>query len=256
MGFSVVIPSRYAASRLPGKPLLDIAGKTLIQHVYECAQRSEAEQILIATDDDRIADAARGFGAKVCMTANNHPSGTDRLAEVVKQQGFDNDHVIVNLQGDEPLMPPTVINQVANNLMSRPEASMSTVCKRIKASRMLFDPHVVKVVSDEKGYALYFSRAAIPWDRELFPFDEEGDEELPEFFTHYAHIGLYAYRSGFLEDYVAWPVCHLEETESLEQLRVLYKGHKIHVEEAIDIPGPGVDTESDLLEVKTILASD
>ena len=249
MGFSIVIPSRFAASRLPGKPLLDIAGKPLIQHVYECAQRSDAEQIVIATDDVRIADVASGFGAEVCMTSADHPSGTDRLAEVVERQAYADDHVIVNLQGDEPLMPPAVINQVAQNLMKRADVSMATVCKRIKTSRMLFDPHVVKVVSDEQGYALYFSRAAIPWDRERFPMDED----LPEYFTHYAHIGLYAYRCGFLKDYVSWPVCHLEETESLEQLRVLYKGHRIHVEEAVEVPGPGVDIDVDLEEVRMIL---
>ena len=249
MGFSVVIPSRFGASRLPGKPLLYIAGKSLIQHVFECAQRSDAEQIVIATDDERIADVAIGFGAEVCMTSADHPSGTDRLAEVVVKQSYTDDHVIVNLQGDEPLMPPAVINQVAQNLITRAGASMATVCKRIKTSRMLFDPHVVKVVSDEQGYALYFSRAAIPWDRERFPMDED----LPEYFTHYAHIGLYAYRCGFLKDYVRWSVCHLEETESLEQLRVLYKGHKIHVEEALMVPGPGVDTEADLQEVLSLI---
>lgn len=228
---------------------MDIAGKPLIQHVYECAQRSDAEQIVVATDDERIADIATGFGAEVSMTSTDHPSGTDRLAEVVEKQAYADDHVIVNLQGDEPLMPPAVINQVAQNLMKRADASMATVSKRIKTSRMLFDPHVVKVVSDEQGYALYFSRAAIPWDRERFPMDED----LPEYFTHYAHIGLYAYRCGFLKNYVNWPVCHLEETESLEQLRVLYKGHRIHVEEAVEVPGPGVDTDGDLEEVRMIL---
>ncbi|MDH5216716.1 MAG: 3-deoxy-manno-octulosonate cytidylyltransferase, partial [Gammaproteobacteria bacterium] len=197
----------------------------------------------------RIAEVASGFGAEVCMTSADHPSGTDRLAEVVERQAYADDHVIVNLQGDEPLMPPAVINQVAQNLMKRADVSMATVCKRIKTSRMLFDPHVVKVVSDEQGYALYFSRAAIPWDRERFPMDED----LPEYFTHYAHIGLYAYRCGFLKDYVSWPVCHLEETESLEQLRVLYKGHRIHVEEAVEVPGPGVDIDVDLEEVRMIL---
>lgn len=251
MGFSVVIPARFAASRLPGKPLREIDGKPLVQYVYECACRSDAEQVLIATDDQRIADAARGFGAEVCMTSDKHPSGTDRLAEVAKQQGYDDDHVIVNLQGDEPLMPSSVVNQVAANLIARPEASMATVSKRIKTSRVLFDPHVVKVVSDEQGYAMYFSRAAIPWDRERFPMDED----LPEFYSHYAHIGLYAYRAGFLHEYVTWPTCHLEQVESLEQLRALWKGKKIHVEEATEIPGPGVDTETDLLEVADLLAA-
>lgn len=251
MGFSVVIPARYAASRLPGKPLREINGKPLVQYVYECALRSDAEQVLIATDDQRIADAAKSFGAEVCLTSPNHPSGTDRLAEVVKLKGFADDHVVVNLQGDEPLMPSSVVNQVANNLMQRPDAAMSTVCKRIKTSRMLFDPHVVKVVTDEQGYALYFSRAAIPWDRERFPLDEE----MPEFYSHYAHIGLYGYRVGFLKEYVTWPTCHIEEVESLEQLRALWKGKKIHVEEAVEMPGPGVDTETDLLEVADLLSA-
>jgi len=250
VGFRVVIPSRYGSSRLPGKPLRDIAGKPLIQHVFECAMRSDAEQVIVATDDQRIADVATGFGAEVCMTSPDHPSGTDRLAEVTTKLGCADGEVIVNLQGDEPLMPPEVINQVATNLLQRPDAAMATVCKRIKTTRMLFDPHVCKVVFDKNGYALYFSRAAIPWDRERFPLDEP----LPEFYTHYAHIGLYAYHCGFLKDFVTWPVCHLEETESLEQLRALYNGRKIHVEEAKAVPGPGVDTENDLKEVAAILA--
>lgn len=251
MPFTVVIPARYASTRLPGKPLRDIAGKSLVQRVYECAVKSNATRVIIATDDARIRDAGEQFGAQVCMTSPDHKTGTDRLAEVAAQTGIQADEVIVNVQGDEPLMPASVINQVANNLLNRPQASMATVCKRIHTTRELFDPHVVKVVMDAQGYALYFSRAAIPWDRERFPLDNE----LPDFYEHYRHIGLYAYRAGFLQKFVAWPSCHLEQTESLEQLRALWHGEKIHVEEAVEAPGPGVDTEADLTEVTDLILS-
>lgn len=249
MGFSVVIPARYGSSRLPGKPLREIAGKPLIQHVVECARRSAADEIVIATDDSRIEEAVKKFGAEVCMTSPDCATGTDRLAEVVKQRGYNADHVVVNLQGDEPLMPPSVIDQVAINLLERAEASVSTVCARITTVEELFDPHAVKVVFSAEGYALYFSRAAIPWDREEFP----AHESLPVHSEHFRHIGLYAYRAGFLKRFVLWPPCVLETTESLEQLRVLYNGEKIHVEEAKERPGPGVDTEADLAAVKDIL---
>ncbi len=243
MNFCVVIPARYAATRLPGKPLLDIAGKPMIQHVYERAQESGAESVIIATDDCRVQAAAEGFGARVCMTSGEHRSGTDRLAEVVDQLGLDDGRVVVNLQGDEPLMPPAVIHQVADNLMLHPVAGMATVCSRITAAAELFDPHVVKVVMDAKGMAVYFSRAAIPWDRDAFASTTEA---LPARSTHYRHIGLYAYRAGFLRQYVDWPSCHLENTESLEQLRVLWHGQRIHVAEAVETPPAGVDTVRDL----------
>lgn len=247
MEFCVVIPARYASTRLPGKPLREIAGKPMIRHVYERALESGADEVIIATDDERIRSAAEGFGARVCMTAVHHPSGTDRLAEVARLRDYSGDRIIVNLQGDEPSMPPALIRQVAGNLYANPQASVATLCERIHAAGELFDPHLVKVVMDSQGYALYFSRAAIPWDRDAFAATTG---ELPARSEHYRHIGLYAYRAGFLREYVKWPPCGLEQTESLEQLRVLWQGHKIHVAEAVEPPGTGVDTEADLARVR------
>ncbi len=252
VSFCVVIPARYAATRLPGKPLLDIAGKPMIQHVHERAQESGAETVIIATDDSRVQAAAEGFGARVCMTSGEHRSGTDRLAEVVDQLGLDDGRVVVNLQGDEPLMPAAVIHQVADNLMLHPVAGMATVCSRITTAAELFDPHVVKVVMDVKGMAVYFSRAAIPWDRDAFA---STTEVLPARSEHYRHIGLYAYRAGFLRQYVDWPSCHLEDMESLEQLRALWHGQRIHVAEAVETPPAGVDTLRDLEIVRARLGA-
>ncbi|MFZ5593177.1 MAG: 3-deoxy-manno-octulosonate cytidylyltransferase [Pseudomonadota bacterium] len=246
MGFSVVIPARYASTRLPGKPLRDIAGKPMIRHVYERALQSGADEIVIATDDERIRRVAESFGVRVCMTAAHHPSGTDRLAEVARMRDYGGDQIIVNLQGDEPLMPPALIRQVAGNLHTNPQASVATLCERIHTAGELFDPHLVKVVMDSQGYALYFSRAAIPWDRDAFAATTG---ELPARSEHYRHIGLYAYRAGFLQEYVKWTPCVLEQTESLEQLRVMWHGYKIHVAEAVEPPGMGVDTEADLARV-------
>ncbi len=250
MIFCVIIPARHASSRLPGKPLQDIAGKPMIQHVYERALQSGASEVVIATDDERIRQVADNFGAQVCMTAAHHPTGTDRLAEVARRRGYTSQHIIVNLQGDEPLMPPALIRQVAENLQSHPHASAATLCERINSSGELFDPHLVKVVMDKQGYALYFSRAAIPWDRDAFT---ETTGALPERSEHYRHIGLYAYRAGFLQDYVQWPPCVIEQTESLEQLRILWNGYKLHVAEALEKPGIGVDTADDLMRVRQIL---
>jgi len=168
MKFSVIIPARYAATRLPGKPLLDIAGKPMIQHVYERALESGAAQVIIATDSSQIETAAQQFGAETCLTSVAHQSGTDRIAEVAEKLTFADDQIVVNLQGDEPLMPSAVIHQVAENLAACSAASMATVCTRITTTAELFDPHAVKVVKDRQGMALYFSRASIPWDREAF----------------------------------------------------------------------------------------
>jgi len=246
MGFSIIIPARHGSSRLPGKPLHLIGGKTLIQHVYECAKRSNADEIIIATDDERIEAEAKKFSAKVCMTSIDHATGADRLAEVITIEKYANDHIVVNLQGDEPLMPASVINQVADNLQKNVVASSATVCTRIKKVDELFDPNVVKVVTDKNGLALYFSRASIPWDREHFP----NHSTLPDYAEHYRHIGLYAYRAGFLKQFVQWPACHHEKVESLEQLRSLWNGEKIHVDIAKEIPGPGIDTPDDLDKVR------
>lgn len=250
MTFSVFIPARYGSTRLPAKPLREVGGKPLLQHVFECATASEADDVVIATDDERIRELAEGFGASVCMTSPDHRSGTDRLAEVAAAGGYGAERVVVNLQGDEPLMPPETINQTARNAQNFPEAGAATVCAPIRHSRELFDPNVVKVVFDHQGFAHYFSRAPIPWAREAFAKDRE---RLPPEGRFYRHIGLYAYRAGFLQRFVTWPVTPWEQIESLEQLRILWHGEKIHVEEAVRLPGPGVDTAEDLAQVEQIL---
>ncbi len=247
MGFRIIIPARYESTRLPGKPLRDVAGKPMVQHVYESARRSDAEQVIIATDDARIQQAAEHFGATVCMTSPAHRSGTERLAEVIETRRIADDDIIVNVQGDEPLMPTACINQVAAALASTPQASVATLCTPITTHHHLFDPHVVKVVCDADNMALYFSRAPIPWHRD--EFSPEPDS-LPGDATPYLrHIGLYAYRAAYIREYVQLATCDLERAESLEQLRVLYHGGRIVCVEAHEVPGPGVDTEADLEKV-------
>jgi len=252
MSFSVIIPARYASTRLPGKPLLDIAGKPMIQHVYEQAAKSEAEQVIIATDDERIARVAKGFGAEVCITSSEHVSGTDRLQEVVQQLGFYSDDIVVNVQGDEPLIPPRVINQVAHNLAAVPDASIATLSESINDLESLLSPNAVKVVSDHNGYALYFSRAPIPWPRDEFSTNQS---KLPSSENFQRHIGIYAYRVKLLNDFVKWPPAPIEEMECLEQLRAMWNGARIHVDVAdVELP-PGVDTEEDLNRVRNLLAA-
>lgn len=254
MSFSVVIPARYASSRFPGKPLADLAGKPMLQHVYERACESEAQRVIIATDDPRIADAARGFGAEVCMTSSEHPSGTDRLQEVVQKLEFYADDIVVNVQGDEPLIPPRIINQVAHNLIALPMAGIATLSEPIEAVEALMNPNVVKVVTDHQGMALYFSRAPVPWPRDSF-MDEQGRSQMPEGFPWRRHIGLYAYRVKLLNDFVLWPPAALEQTECLEQLRALWNGVGIHVDAADEAPPAGVDTPEDLERIRQLLTS-
>ncbi len=241
----VIIPARYASTRLPGKPLADIAGKPMIQHVYERAVDSGAHEVVVATDDERIRAAAEGFGARVCLTSSAHRSGTERLAEAIARLGLGEDEIVVNLQGDEPLMPPALIRQVADTLAGHPEAAMSTACTVLGDEQAFRDPNVVKVVCDGHGYALYFSRAPIPWPR------EPGARAV----RHAAlrHIGLYAYRAGFVARYLAWPPSPLEEIEQLEQLRVLWYGERIVVCEATVAPPLSVDTAEDLARARRIL---
>lgn len=254
MSFTVIIPARYASSRFPGKPLADLAGKPMVQHVYERALESEADRVIIATDDQRIADVAVGFGADVCMTSEDHPSGTDRLQEVVRLQGFYADDIVVNVQGDEPLVPPRVINQVAHNLKAEPEASIATLSEPIEDVDSLMNPNVVKVVSDARGRALYFSRAPMPWPRDQFN-TEGGRNQMPEGFSWQRHIGIYAYRVKLLNDFVTWPPAPLEETECLEQLRAMWNGAQIHVALADELPPAGVDTPEDLERIRQLLES-
>jgi 3-deoxy-manno-octulosonate cytidylyltransferase (CMP-KDO synthetase) len=250
--FQVVIPARYASQRLPGKPLLDIVGKPMIQHVYERACESGAASVVIATDDDRIAQAATGFGAEVCMTAADHASGTDRIAEVARKMHWPAATVVVNLQGDEPLMPPDLLSQVAASLVAHPDASAATLAVALDRPEQLFDPNTVKVVRDRAGLALYFSRATVPWKRDLFGSDRASIDGQWLQGIH-RHLGIYAYRAGFLGRYAELPVSPLEQMESLEQLRILWNGEKIAVDIARQQPPVGVDTREDLQQVIRIL---
>lgn len=251
MKFYVVIPARYASTRLPAKPLKIIAGKTMIQHVYERASQSDAVKVIIATDDARIESVAKEFGAAVCMTKATHNSGTDRLQEVAQQFNLQPEDVVVNVQGDEPLIPPQVINQVARNLFQNEFSSMATLIEPIHSLEDFKNPNIVKVVRDLKGKALYFSRAPIPWPRDHFAKSDV--ISLPNNFPAQRHIGIYAYRVSLLNEFVTWPQADLEKIESLEQLRVLANGHAIHVEEACEAVPGGVDTEEDLVRVRKIL---
>lgn len=251
MTFKIVIPARYASTRLPGKPLLDIAGKPMIQHVYERAQESLATDIIIATDSEKIQAVALAFGADVCLTRSDHPSGTDRLAEVASLRQFNDDDIIVNVQGDEPCLPASLINQVAEDLQNYADADMATLYSQITQEKQVFDPNVVKVVMDARGYALYFSRAPIPWMRDHFDQQSTLPPELP----HYRHIGLYGYRANFLKHYTELSPCILEQEESLEQLRAIYHGKKIHLSAAQISVGHGVDTQEDLIAVRQILGN-
>lgn len=250
MKFSVIIPARYASTRLPGKALIDICGKPMIQHVYERALESGASAVYIATDDKRIEASAKKFAAKVILTADTHRSGTDRLAEAVNYLSCNDDDIIVNLQGDEPLMPAGLIEQVAKDLHEHHDASVSTLCTPIHSADDVANPNVVKVVFSKTGYALYFSRAPIAWEREHFRIS---DFRPSGHHMHYRHIGLYAYRASFLSRYVTWPTCDIEQMESLEQLRVLWNGDRIHISEASAIPPPGVDTQEELERVRRLI---
>ena len=250
--FTVVIPARFASSRLPGKPLQEIAGKPMIQHVWEQACKSSAQRVVVATDDARIVEACRAFGAEVQLTRAEHNSGTDRLAEVATALGLAADAIVVNVQGDEPLIPPAIIDQVAANLAAHPEAAIATLAEPIEEAAALFNPNVVKVATDLNGLALTFSRAPLPWARDAFASSRE---QLPRDVPYRRHIGIYAYRTQFLHDFVAWGPCWLEDTECLEQLRALWHGVRIHVADALQAPPAGVDTAEDLERVRRLLGA-
>lgn len=245
--FVVVIPARYGSSRLPGKPLMDIDGLPMVQHVWMRAKGSGASRVVIATDDARIEQAARAFGAEVVMTRDDHPSGTDRLAEVAARLQLPDETIVVNVQGDEPLLPASAIDRVAARLAADGRASVSTLAEPIHDVDTLFNPNVVKVVTDLTGRALYFSRAPIPWDRNAW---KTQPPTLLETDAWLRHIGLYAYRAGFLAEYVNWQPAPLEQLEQLEQLRALQHGHLIQVATVTSsLPG-GVDTLEDLERVR------
>ena len=246
MAFSIIIPARYQSSRLPGKPLLDIGGKPMIQWVVERANACGAEHVIVATDDQRISEVVTEFGGKVCMTSSSHESGTERLGEVIESLNLPSDHIVVNVQGDEPMIPTQNIEQVAQLLAKHAEVPMATLAVPIDDNLDIDNPNAVKVVLDKNQCALYFSRAPIPFDRDGF---HRGNKALLG--EHYfRHIGIYAYRAGFIRRYLQMEPSPLEQIESLEQLRVLYHGEKIVVGVAEQAPPAGVDTQADLDRIR------
>jgi 3-deoxy-manno-octulosonate cytidylyltransferase (CMP-KDO synthetase) len=250
--FRVVIPARFGSTRLPGKPLLKIAGRPMLQWVHERASSSGAAQVIVATDDDRIAAAAQQFGAQVRMTSVAHVSGTDRIAEVAHAEGWDDSDIVVNVQGDEPLMPTLLINQVAALLHSYATAAMATLATRIASLAAFLDPNVVKVVTDLQQRALLFSRAPIPWSRDTA---HAGIASQRGYAGARRHLGIYAYRVAALHRIAALRPTQLEQTEKLEQLRALEHGMDIRVGDASTAPGPDVNTAEDLARVGALLAA-
>jgi len=248
--FRVVIPARYASTRLPGKPLRLIAGRPMIEHVHERARASGAAEVIVATDDERIVDACAAFGADVVLTDPGHASGTDRLAEVARLRRYAADDVVVNVQGDEPLLPPENVAEVAALLAATPAAAIATLATPIDDLAEYLDPNVVKVVRDAAGRALYFSRAPIPWQRDAAAARVE---DATRYALALRHVGLYAYRAGALARLAALPPSPLELAERLEQLRALENGLVIAVGIASARPGPGVDTEADLARVAVLM---
>ncbi len=247
--FYVVIPARHASTRLPGKPLLTIGDKPMVVRVAEQAAQSGAQQIWIATDHHSIIDAAHEHGFKACLTKASHASGTDRIAEVVELQHWPDDAIIVNVQGDEPLIPPTLISAVAEHLHQHPECAIATACHAIHDEVAMRNPNIVKVVLDKNGNALYFSRAPIPHPRDAFT------QKPAPTTTMLRHIGIYAYHAGFLRAYNQLAPCMPEQIEALEQLRALYHGYKIGVVITEHAPPSGVDTEQDLHDARQVFAA-
>lgn len=250
-GFTVIIPARLASSRLPDKPLADIAGLPMVVRVAQRAMQSQAQQVVVAADDERIVAACAAHGIHALLTRKDHVSGSDRLAEACELLGLPADAVVINVQGDEPLVPPALINDVARVLTERPEASMSTAAHAISTLEEFTNPNVVKVVMDARQIALYFSRAPIPWWRDGQAAG--GFRALPSP-APLRHIGIYGYRAGFLAAFPNLPPAPVESMESLEQLRALWHGHRIAVHVTDQAPGPGVDTPEDLARVRALLS--
>jgi 3-deoxy-manno-octulosonate cytidylyltransferase (CMP-KDO synthetase) len=250
--FTVIIPARYASTRLPGKPLADIAGKPMVVRVAERAVAAGAARVVVATDDARIKAAVEAHGIAACLTAADHATGTDRLAEAAQQLGLPDDAIVVNVQGDEPLLSPALIRAVAELLAAHPDAAIATACHPITDVEEAFNPNVVKVVLDGRGYALYFSRATIPWARDAFA---GGRDAVPEGLPLYRHYGLYAYRVRFLRVFPTLASAPIERFEALEQLRALWHGFRIVVAVTAGTPAPGVDTPEDLDRVRALFAA-
>ena len=249
MNFVVVIPARYASARLPGKPLADIAGKPMVVHVADRARESGAQEVIVATDDHRIREAVARHGHEAMMTRPDHASGTDRIAEIVAARAWADDLIVVNVQGDEPRIPPQLVRSVAEQLAGHRDAAIATACHSVHSAAEMFDPNVVKVVLDRQGYAAYFSRAPIPYARDAFKADTS---RLPEGLPVYRHLGLYAYRCSFLKIYSTLQPAAVEQFESLEQLRALWHGYRISVAVTDQAPDPGVDTPEDLEKMRRV----
>jgi 3-deoxy-manno-octulosonate cytidylyltransferase (CMP-KDO synthetase) len=252
IAFTVVIPARHASTRLPGKMLADIAGRPMVVHVAERARASGATEVIVATDHQDIASAVAQHGFTAVITRADHPSGTDRIAEVAAQRSYAPDAIVVNVQGDEPLIEPALISAAAQQLANRADAAIATLCCPIANAAEFTNPNIVKVVLDKSGYALYFSRAPIPYARDAFA---RGINTLPRGLPAYRHIGLYAYRCEFLASYARLVPAPLEQFEALEQLRALWHGHKITAVITPAAPHAGVDTAEDLARVRTFLDS-
>ena len=253
MNFKVIIPARYNSGRLPGKPLVDLDGKTMIQRVYEQATKSQADKVIIATDDERVESIAHQFNAECVITHHNHPTGTDRIAEVIAKYNFDDDDIVVNVQGDEPFIPSIIINQVASEMeKSDDNTAMATLSCPVAHVSDIFDTSLVKIVTDKNNNALYFSRAPIPWDRESF---SDHQKVMPFGWIFRRHIGIYAYKAKYLKEFVRCGESPLETIEKLEQLRFLWNGYKIRVTNAIQTPPAGIDTNEDLKNARLYLTS-
>ena len=245
MEFDVLIPARYGATRLPGKPLLDVCGKPLVQWVYDRARLSKADRVIVATDDERVKQAVEGFGGDAYLTRSDHNSGSDRIAEVVNQLHLPRDRIVVNVQGDEPLIPAALIDKVARLLFNDEEVSVATACHEITSHKEFNNTNAVKVVCNTKGHALYFSRAPIPWPRQV---SKNGVRAL-------RHVGIYGYRAGFLREFTRWPESNIEKTEQLEQLRILEHSVPIAVCKVEESPGTGVDTPEDLEQFRAFVST-
>jgi 3-deoxy-manno-octulosonate cytidylyltransferase (CMP-KDO synthetase) len=251
MGFTVLIPARLASTRLPDKPLADLAGLPMVVRVAQRAEQSSAAQVVVAADSERIADACSRHGVRAVLTRPDHPSGSDRLAEACERLGLDGDDVVVNVQGDEPLIDPALIDAVAGLLPRHPQASMTTAAHAIASVAEFTNPNVVKVVLQADGLALYFTRAPVPWWRDGFA---QGVNALPDP-APLRHIGIYGYRAGFLRAFPRMPQAPVESCEALEQLRALWHGHRIAVHVTAQAPGAGVDTPEDLERVRRLFAA-
>ena len=247
MAVVVIIPARYGSTRFHAKLLQDLAGKPIIQHVYERSLQAKADQVVVATDDQRIVDVVTSFSGKAILTDTTHHSGTERIAEAIDILKLRDDDIVINVQGDEPMLHPELVDQIVDNLQKYPRFKMATLCERFTELADLQDPNKVKVIFNHDGSARYFSRSVIPFARDHF---RENPEVMPDDIDYYLHLGIYAYRASFVKRYVTWPQAPWEKVEALEQLRVLWNDELIHVAEACQKIGPGIDTQEDLERVR------